>query len=257
MVTLSTRRASGRKRRALGQHYLRDQSVAEAMVRLAAIEEGDRVLEIGTGRGALTRLLADGPGRLEAFELDESNYRATMDLGLDRVALHLGDAFAGPREFDVLVSSLPYSESSTFVEWLSGHRYRRAVVLLQKDFVEKLLAEPGDGAYRAMSVVSQVSSQVRMELDVPRESFEPPPRVSSVVVTVTPREVLSQERTRLVKMLFSQRRRMLGGALRELGLGRGQLGAEWLSRRVQDLSPSDFRDLLGRIREGGAPAGTE
>ncbi|MGA2663577.1 MAG: rRNA adenine dimethyltransferase family protein [Nitrososphaerales archaeon] len=252
-MALSTRRAG--RRRALGQHYLRDPSVAEAMVRLAAIEEGDRVLEIGTGRGALTRLLADGQARLEAFELDESNYRATMDLGLDRLALHLGDGFAGPREFDVLVSSLPYSESSTFVEWLSGHRYRRAVVLLQRDFVEKLLAKPGDDAYRAISVVSQISSQVRMERDVPRESFEPPPRVSSVVVTVTPREVLSPEEVRLVKMLFSQRRRRLGGALRELGLEAGPLGAEWLSRRVRDLSPPDFRDLLRRVQGGGAPAG--
>ena len=200
------------KRRALGQHYLTDPSVAAAMVRLAAVGRDDRVLEIGTGRGVLTRGLSGLSRRFEAFELDEDNYRATEELGLD-VALHLGDAFEDPREFDVLVSSLPYSESSNFVEWLSRHRYQRAVVLLQRDFVDKLLAWPGQDGYRAISVISQLSSEVRVELNVPRESFDPPPRVFSVVVVMRPRDLFLPDEIRLVKMLFSQRRRKLSGAL--------------------------------------------
>jgi 16S rRNA (adenine1518-N6/adenine1519-N6)-dimethyltransferase len=144
------------RRRTLGQHYLVDPSVTAAMVGLAAIGQEDRVLEIGTGRGALTRDLARLSGHFEAFELDRANYLATKDLGLDNLLLHRGDAFSDSREFDILVSSLPYSESSNFVEWLSGHRYKRAVVLLQRDFVDKLLAPPGADGYRAISVISQI-----------------------------------------------------------------------------------------------------
>src|ERR1022692_4108567 len=166
------------KRRALGQHYLIDPVVTSLMVRLAAIEQDDRVLEIGTGKGALTRGLSGLSSHFEAFELDKNNYLTTKELDLEGVVLHLGDAFADSGEFDILVSSLPYSESSNFVEWLSRHRYERAVVLLQRDFVDKLLAQPGQDGYRAISVISQISSEVRPELDVPRESFDPPPKVS-------------------------------------------------------------------------------
>jgi 16S rRNA (adenine1518-N6/adenine1519-N6)-dimethyltransferase len=244
-VTMSPRRLG--KRRALGQHYLIDSSITTKMIELAAIRQDQRVLEIGTGKGALTRSLAGLSSHFEAFELDEDNYLATKELNLDNVVLCLGDAFADSREFDILVSSLPYSESSSFVEWLSGHRYERAVVLLQRDFVDKLLAQPGSEVYRAISVISQISSEVRPELDVARESFYPPPKVSSVVVVIRPRYVLSLGEIRLVKMLFSQRRRRLKGALKQLELEAGQIDPDQLFKRVQDLSPSEFRNLLGKI----------
>ena len=234
------------KRRRLGQHYLIDPAVTETMVRLAAISQDDRVLEIGTGKGALTSMLAGSSRHVEAFELDGDNYLATQRLRLDGVLLHLGDAFSEPREFDILVSSLPYSESSNFVEWLGRHRYERAVVLLQRDFVDKLLAAPGDESYRAISVISQMSSEVRLELEVARESFYPPPRVSSVVVVIRPRRVIAKEQVGLVKLLFSQRRRKLVGALKQLGL-KAPMEPSHLDRRVQDISPEGFLDLLGRI----------
>jgi 16S rRNA (adenine1518-N6/adenine1519-N6)-dimethyltransferase len=234
------------RRRALGQHYLTDPSVVTRMVSLAGIGRSSRVLEIGTGQGALTVELAKRAERLEAFELDERNYRTTRDLDLD-VELRLEDAFAKPREFDILVSSLPYSESSRFVEWLSGHRYERAVVLLQKDFVDKLLAAPGGDYFRAITVISQLSSEVRPEFPVPKESFDPQPRVASVVAVIRPRSVLSQREVGLVKMLFSQRRRRLGGAVKQLGLRPGRMDTALLSRRVQDLTASDFRAVLAGI----------
>jgi 16S rRNA (adenine1518-N6/adenine1519-N6)-dimethyltransferase len=131
---------------------------------------------------------------------------------------------------------------------LSRHRYERAVVLLQRDFVDKLLARPGQDGYRAISVISQLSSEVRPELDVPRESFDPPPKVSSAVVVMRPRDLLSLDEIRLVKMLFSQRRRKLSGALKQLELKTREIDPEQLSRRVQDLSPSDFRGVLDKIR---------
>jgi 16S rRNA (adenine1518-N6/adenine1519-N6)-dimethyltransferase len=236
------------RRRALGQHYLVDPIVVATVVRIAAIQKGERVLEIGTGRGALTRALVGLSARFEAFELDSDNYLATKKMGLHGLELRLGDAFAESREFDVLVSSLPYSESANFVGWLARQSYKRAVVLLQRDFVDKLLANPGDDIYRAISVVSQISSEVRVERDVPRGSFDPPPRVSSVIVSIRPKTSLPREDVLLLKSLFSQRRRKLGSALKQLGLGAWQIDPAPSAKRVQDLSPSEFHWLLGQSK---------
>jgi 16S rRNA (adenine1518-N6/adenine1519-N6)-dimethyltransferase len=218
------------------------------MVERAEIEKGQRVLEVGTGRGVVTRELCDIASSVEGFELDAENYAATERLGLDVLTLHKEDAFSRPRDFDVLVSSLPYSESSNFVEWLAKLSYEKAVVLLQKDFAEKLLAVPGDERYRAVSVMSQISSSVEIIRTVARESLDPPPKVTSVLVIVTPRRKLSAEQIHLIKMLFSQKRRKLGSALKNLGLELQSADPLLLSCRVERLSAEEVEEMLGRIR---------
>ena len=132
------------KRRKLGQHYLADREVVRKIIEAARIRPHEKVLEIGTGRGTLTKELARLGSGFEGFEVDRENYDQTvMLLGDANARIHLGDAFLQRPDFDVLVASLPYSESATFVEWLSGLGYNRAVVLLQEDFVRKVLAPPG------------------------------------------------------------------------------------------------------------------
>ena len=238
------------RRRSLGQHYLVDRSIIDLIIEVSAIRRGERVLEIGTGKGVLTSKLSEVSDHLEAFELDEANFFVTKGLGISGLELHLGDAFAVRPDFDVLVSSLPYSESSNFVEWLSEEDYDRAVVVLQKDFVEKLVAAPGERKYRAVSVISQISSVTRVVRDVGRDSFSPPPKVLSVVAEMRPRTKLARGQIRLIKLLFSQRRRKLSVALKKLNLKReSAVGKDLLARRVQELSPQDFEGLLGLIGE--------
>ena len=244
---MASRRARSR-RRALGQHYLIDGSIVELMVRLSEIEAADRVIEIGTGRGTVTRELCKVSSSVEGFELDHQNYLATQRLGFVGLTLHEEDALAKPREFDVLVSSLPYSESSHFVEWLAGLRYDRAVVLLQRDFAQKLRAGPGDDRYRAVSVISQISSVLRIVRQVTRESFDPPPKVMSVLTVISHKRTVSPEEIRLVKALFSQRRKRLSGALRSLKLELVDAGAGELSRRVETFSSDEVQTILPRIR---------
>jgi 16S rRNA (adenine1518-N6/adenine1519-N6)-dimethyltransferase len=235
-----------RRRKSLGQHYLTDEAVIDLMVSNAQITKTDRVVEIGTGRGVVTKELCRVAEHVEGYEIDRENYEATDSLGLDRLTLHREDAFSAPRDFDVLVASLPYSESSNFVEWLAGLSYRRAIVLLQSDFVRKLLAVPGDEQYRAISVISQISSDVRVIRYVSRESFDPPPRVLSALVSIVPRRVLSTEQTRLIKILFSQRRKRFATAVRKLSLKFPEDSPTILSRRVEQLTPGEIGDLLSR-----------
>ena len=241
------------KRQSLGQHYLSDQAVVERMVAEAALEGTERAVEIGTGKGALTPLLARRCGRLDAYEVDPENYRATLAAGLGANAfVHLVDAFGERPEFDVLVSSLPYSRSQDFVEWISQRRYRRGVVLLQEDFVRKLLAPPGSRDYRGVSAISQVSMEVREVCRVGRSSFSPPPRVSSLLVAIRPTRTLTAAEVGRVKRLFSLRRREVRSALASAGMvGAGPYGR----RRVYSLTPDEVyglcRDGAGALSTGG------
>ncbi len=189
------------------------------MVELAAIQAGERVLEIGTGRGALTKELVRLTPSLEAYEVDKESYgNLRTELAGTGLTLHNEDAFRSSPDFDVLVSSLPYSESSEFVEWLSQRRYDRAVVLFQRDFAEKITAAPSGQAYRAVSVISQASADVQIVSNVSRLSFDPPPRVNSCLVTMRWKKTLSREEIAMIKRIFSQKRRTVRAALKSLGL---------------------------------------
>ena len=246
----------------MGQHYLVDPSVVGSIIDLAAIRPGERVLEIGTGRGALTREVVGKTAFLEGYEIDRESYDGLRrDLEGTSLVLHNEDAFKSSPEFDVLLSSLPYSESSTFVEWLSGRRYDRAVVLLQQDFARKITAPPGSPAYRAVSVISQASARVEIVSSVGRRSFEPPPRVNSCLVTMKWRRTLSGGETAMVKRIFSQKRRTVRAALKNLGLAPPPSAPtssehEYLQCRVNSLRPESVIAMVSVLaRAEQAPDG--
>lgn len=231
------------RRRRLGQHYLVDGNVVRQMLDVASVQDEERILEIGTGRGALTSKLAKLGSSFEGYEIDRENYEATVKLVGSR-GIHLGDAFRqGPR-FDVLVASLPYSRSSAFVEWLSQLAYDRAVVLLQEDFVRKAVASPGSRDYRAVSALVQLSSNMQVVARVARASFSPPPRVNSVIVLVRPHVRLSPAEISNIKRLFSLRRRTVASALADLGMA----GEGYGSRRVYSLLPAEVHALCAPKR---------
>jgi 16S rRNA A1518/A1519 N6-dimethyltransferase RsmA/KsgA/DIM1 with predicted DNA glycosylase/AP lyase activity len=221
------------------------------MVGLAAIRQGERVLEIGTGRGALTRELVGLTSNLEGYEIDRESYEdLRMELKATPLVLHNQDAFEASPEFDVLLSSLPYSESSSFVEWLSRRRYDRAVVLLQRDFATKITAPPSSPAYRAVSVISQASARVEIVSGVSRRSFDPPPRVNSCIVMMRWRRTLTVEQITMIKRIFSQKRRTVRAALKSLGLAAPPSAPEssaheYLQCRVNSLRPESVIAMIG------------
>ncbi len=232
-------------RQKLGQHYLKDRQVVDKIIASAEIRPDERVLEIGTGRGALTKELAHLGASLEGYEVARENLAATLEeVGTSRVVMHLGDAFKETPRFDVLVSSLPYSRSATFIEWISRIRYNRAVVLLQEDFVTKIMAAPGTRDYRAISAVAQISSVLKVLTWVGRESFSPPPKVSSLLISVRPRRRMTSAEISRVKRLFSLRRREVVSATDELGIALPRNDYE--RRRVYSLRPEEVLEICGR-----------
>jgi len=229
------------KRRRLGQHYLVDQEVVRRVVSLANIGPGDRVLEVGTGKGALTKELVGLGASYLGYEVDRANFAETSNLVRGAGArVVLADAFEERPDFDVLVSSLPYSESAAFVRWLSGMGFRRAVVVLQEDFVRKIMAPPGSRDYRGISALSQICFDVRVLGSVPRAAFVPQPRVGSTIASFTPIRRIEKAEAMNVIRLFSLRRRLADSALTELGMkGAGSFGR----RRVNSLRPDEVHLL--------------
>ena len=233
------------KRRRLGQHYLTDSAVAQRMIGEAQIRPEDRVLEIGTGKGFLTKRLTRLGSNLLGYEIDAENYRETLEVVSGHSAtIRLGNAFLVKPKFDVLISSLPYSESSTFIEWISQAKYRRGVVLLQADFVRKLLTPPGSRDYRGVSVIAQVSSEINVIAPVAKSSFSPPPKVESAIVSITPRTRMSELLISRIKRLFSLRRRMVTAALADLGFETA--GQSFGTRRVYSLTPGEVMEICRR-----------
>jgi len=237
----------------LGQHYLVDPSVVGEMVDLAAIRPGEKVLEIGTGRGALTRELVRIVPNLEAYEIDRETCESLRrELAGTSLKLHNEDVFESSPEFDVLLTSLPYSESSNFVEWLSRRRYDRAVVLLQQDFATKMVSPPGGPAYRAVSVISQSSADVQIVSKVSRVSFDPQPRVNSCLVRMRWKRTLDEDQIAMIRRIFSQKRRTVRAALKSLGLGEPPSAPDasekiQLQCRVNSLRPESVLAMVGLL----------
>jgi 16S rRNA (adenine1518-N6/adenine1519-N6)-dimethyltransferase len=229
-------------RQRLGQHYLTDRQVINKIVANANIRPDEWILEIGTGRGVLTRELVHLGAGLEAYEIDRENLAATLEeLSPARAVIHLGDVFKETPCFDVLVSSLPYSRSATFVEWISQLEYNRALVLLQKDFVSKILAPPGSRDYRAISAIAQISSEVKVLMRVDRDSFSPPPRVSSLLVSVKPKRKMTGAEILRVKRFFSLRRREVVSVMAKLGMTQHKTNYD--KRRVYSLTPEEVLEI--------------
>lgn len=235
------------KRQKLGLHYLVDPKAIQRILSTAEIKNTEVVLEIGTGKGALTEKLKVVCKRLEGYEVDPLNYQQTRRLGdTKNVNLHMADVFRARPIFDVLVSSLPYSRSAKFVEWLSQMEYDRAVVVLQEDFVQKITSPPGDRNYRAISAIAQISSAIRLGDRIGREAFSPRPRVDSRIVTLFPRTRLQKPQLVLIKQLFALRRRTLSSVLARAGI-EPEIARADPKKRVYHLSPAEVYQLISEV----------
>lgn len=242
------------KRHALGQHLLVSNQIAERMIGYARIRKSDVVFEIGTGTGVLTERIALIARSVVSFEIDSLIFE-TAKARLSRfgnVKLEAGNAFSNSNKdkFDLCVSSLPYSRSLEFVEWIAKHAstFRCAVVLVQKEFAEKLLASQGSSNYRAVSVICQSCFSIEKLETVDRSAFDPPPNVLSCIIRLTPRKgvvrpCLESSQITLIKNIFSFRGRIVRAALKKMGLLEQYPEAfteNFLMTRVEKLRPADF-----------------
>lgn len=242
-------------RKGLGQHFLLDTNLTQRIVRAAGDLTGRHVIEIGPGPGGLTRALLDSPAEcIYTIEKDRRCLDALGDLKFrygDRLQVIEGDGLEidipnivqGPRK---IVANLPYNVATPMLlRWLRDATAFEAMTLMfQTEVADRLVGVPRTKAYGRLSVITQWLCTVTKAFNVSKDAFTPPPKVSSTVVTLTPRSepVAPAEWTDIETVTaaaFGQRRKMLRSSLKSLGID-PKLAGVVETARAEELSVAEF-----------------
>jgi 16S rRNA (adenine1518-N6/adenine1519-N6)-dimethyltransferase len=303
-----------------GQHFLRNAGAIETILRRFAAGPEDRVVEIGPGRGALTRSLAPACGRFAAVEIDagladalargmgaplwsaselrEAAARTSPErssptpagsasgdelssgtlprrivVGADALEVRYEDLAAvlgaGPSRRLRVIGNLPYGVATALIRRMAAERTHvaEALVMVQKEVADRLLAEPSTKPYGLISVLIALRAERRRVMTLEPASFSPPPKVRSSVVALrfhAPRGEELAEDARLLGLLkaaFSERRKMLWRNLaKHYGLDRGRVEAliadsgAAVTARAEDLPPTSYARLASRLPAPPHPA---
>ncbi len=261
-----------RAKKSLGQNFLVDVSIQQKIVEALGCSRSDTVLEIGPGRGALTRHLVGRAGHLVLVELDDGfagtlqeewGTRPDVDvLHQDFLKLDWAAVVPDPAEL-LVVGNIPYNITAPIIfKLLERPRPRDIILMVQREVADRLVAEPSTGEYGALTVGVRCVASVEKVVHVPRTAFRPVPGVDSTVVRITPfaPPPLSADEERSLRVLtraaFTWRRKQIQKILRDheaLRLSRDRLDdlareTGWdLTRRPETLSPDDFVRLSGFI----------
>jgi 16S rRNA (adenine1518-N6/adenine1519-N6)-dimethyltransferase len=234
-----------RARKRFAQHFL-EAAWVNKLVAATGIGPDDSVLEIGPGRGAITRPLASQARRLLAVEIDRDLAADLESAALPNVSVVTGDVLsldlrpivaewlgtpAGPANQVRVVGNLPYNISSPILFRLlefaaATHGVRDAMLMLQKEVADRLVAKVGTGEYGVLTVLTAVHADVTRALSLPPGAFRPAPKVHSAVVRLTFRppkvEIADHEVfVRMVRTMFTQRRKTIANALKPFAADRG------------------------------------
>ena len=250
-------------KRHFGQNFLVDENLLGVIGRLAELDAGDVVLEIGPGTGILTRFLADRVALVHAVEIDRS-LEDRLGALPPSVRVHFGDALRlDPAELDPppgkLVANLPYNIATpVVVESLDGlPSVQRWTVMVQLEVAERFFARPATKAYGAVSVLLQLATRRTGLHPVSRTAFRPRPNVDSALVAFERTGMPDDWRAvkRVVEGAFAHRRKTLPNSLSLAGIApRGVAAAavETIGRepsvRAEQLAPAEFVDLERALR---------
>lgn len=241
----------------LGQHFLFDPRILGRIADAAELTRRDVVLEIGPGKGTLTRALAERARSVIAIEKDEK-FAAELEAAFAgaNVRIVRGDALEVPwPRASAICGNIPYQITTPLIERaLTPPRPRVIVFLVQREVADRLAASPGSKTYGALSAGVQLAARVERLLSVRAGAFRPPPKVESALVRITPRArplAASEEEEglarRLIRAAFQRRRQQLQRTLREAfdlqpSAVAGLLAAVGFnpSVRPEQLSPSQF-----------------
>jgi 16S rRNA (adenine1518-N6/adenine1519-N6)-dimethyltransferase len=243
--------ARPRPRKRFGQHFLEPAWVTK-LVDAVAPQPDDTFLEIGPGRGALTMALAPRVRRVVAVEIDRDlaaalPARAPANVQVvtaDFLDVDIGQLLAGEPLPVRVIGNLPYNVSSPILFALlraadEGRRFRDAVLMLQKEVVDRIVSSPGSGDYGTLAVQVSLLADVERLLTLPAGAFRPPPKVTSAVVRLRFRPAAVntgdlKRFERIVRGIFLQRRKTLLNALKPVADSLGQSASDLVARAGVD-----------------------
>ncbi|MBX9345976.1 16S rRNA (adenine(1518)-N(6)/adenine(1519)-N(6))-dimethyltransferase RsmA [Chromobacterium piscinae] len=254
-------------RKRFGQNFLQDASVIAGIVHAVNPQPDDIVIEIGPGLGAITKPLLSRLKHLHVVEIDRDIIeRLRAEHPADKLTIHAGDALA----FDFasvsdqplkIVGNLPYNISTPLLFHLAtyGNRVLDMHFMLQKEVIERMVAEPSTADYGRLSVMLQYRFYMENILFVPPEAFWPPPKVDSAVVRMMPapgRCGVARDEALLEKLViqaFAQRRKTLRNNLKGLAdvADLEALGID-PGLRPENLRVEDYVRLANHLSDKGA-----
>ncbi|MFJ5380519.1 16S rRNA (adenine(1518)-N(6)/adenine(1519)-N(6))-dimethyltransferase RsmA [Cupriavidus sp. CER94] len=263
-------------RKRFGQNFLVDDGIIYGIVNAIDPQPDDVVVEIGPGLGALTNPLLERLPSMQVVELDRDLVERLRNRYNDRLTVHAGDALAfdfgklkEPARALRIVGNLPYNISSPLLFHLMdfADHVRDQHFMLQKEVVERMVAEPGSKAFGRLSIMLQVRYHMEHVLDVPPASFNPPPKVDSAVVRMIPWPRAEDGTLRspypacdpgvlgdVVTAAFSQRRKVLRNTLSFLRdqVDFDALGFD-LGRRAEEVPVAEYVELARIVGNGAVP----
>lgn len=249
-------------RKRFGQHFLSDRFAIDAIVDAIAPQEGEALVEIGPGLGAMTLPLLERCRKLTVIELDRDlAARLRRQAGLAVIEADVlnvdFEALATEAQQPLrVVGNLPYNISTPILFHLlpSASRVLDQHFMLQKEVVERMVAAPGSKAYGRLSVMLQWRYDMESVLDVEPESFDPPPQVRSAVVRMLPlpsrTDIDADLLGELVTVAFSQRRKVLRNTLGRWLDERRYGGTFDLQRRAEEVPVAEYLALTSALFQG-------
>jgi|TARA_Y100000034_G_scaffold91079_1_gene109795 16S rRNA (adenine1518-N6/adenine1519-N6)-dimethyltransferase len=183
-----------RTKKRLDQHFLYDSSILKREVEYAGVTELDTILEIGPGIGTLTEKILEKTENVTVIELDQSFRKILEKLNIQIVIADalkvdwekLFQEYETPK-FNKIISNVPYSISSPLIFKILKYAPELAVLCLQKEFAERMVAQPGTKNYSRLSVNCSVRADVELVEQIPKEEYYPIPKVDSAIVRITPK----------------------------------------------------------------------
>jgi len=230
------------KRKRLGQHFLNSVEIAKSIVQAAKITKNDIVFELGTGLGILTPLLCQHAKKAISIDTDRDLYEKAKSQfsKISNLFLECGDGFKNRENFSIFVSNLPYSQSKEAIEWLAQTNFSHGVIMVQKEFAEKLLAKSSKER-RAVSVIANHTLEMQKILDVKKSNFTPSPNVDSVVLKITKKNSINQDLIHVLNKIFSYRRKTIRNIFKQFGK------ETIIEKRLDDLTGDEIINLAKEI----------
>ncbi len=239
-------------RKRFGQNFLVDEQVINQIVSTVSPKKNDTVIEIGPGKGALTFPLISHLEKIHVIEIDRDLISLLQKKNNKKISIHESDAlvfnFDQFKQNIRIVGNLPYNISSPLLFHLLNYRDNiiDMTLMLQKEVVDRIVAPAGSKVYGRISVIMQAFFDAELVFMVPKESFDPQPKIESAILYLkTKRKPLVQDSKPLeeiVKIAFSQRRKTLKNCLKSV-LDQSQTDID-LSQRAEMLSVENFVTLM-------------
>jgi 16S rRNA (adenine1518-N6/adenine1519-N6)-dimethyltransferase len=267
-VKRSLRRYGVHPRKRFGQSFSVNPHIMRLMVKHAEIERHDVVLEIGSGFGHLTEMLAKKAGEIIAVEIDAQLVEALREKfqGSKDVRIIHGDFLKLNLrgKYNKVVSDPPYAIASKILFKLLEEKFSSGILLFQEEFARSLVAEVGSKDYSRLTVMTRMLTEVELVKRVPSSAFYPQPRVASFIVKLKPlgRPPFNVTNWKafeeIVRLMFSQKRRKVRSAVK-LMVKRSLIkeglnplrDIPYLERRIVTLEPIEFEEISRALHSDG------